>query len=55
MAINYKIAGIVLLLLILLVVFLIRRNLKDEKKFEKDMSKSELDPEQHEKDDQTNI
>jgi hypothetical protein len=50
MTLNYTVAGIILLAIILLVIFLMRRNLKDEKKFEKDMSQSELDPEKHKSD-----
>ncbi|SDZ97904.1 FeoB-associated Cys-rich membrane protein [Pedobacter hartonius] len=50
MNINYPIAGIVLLAMILLVFFLIRRNRKDEKTFEKEMSESELKSEKHKED-----
>jgi len=48
MEINYPVAGIVLLAMIILVIFLIRRNRKDEKTFEKEMSESEIKPEKHE-------
>ncbi len=48
MAINYPIAGLVLLAVILLIIFLIRKNQKDKKKFEKDFMQSELKPDKHE-------
>ena len=47
MAINYPIAGAVVLAVILLIIFLIRRNQKDEKKFERDMIDSEVKPDKH--------
>lgn len=49
--VNYFIAGIVIVAVIGLIIFLIRRNRKDEKRFEKDMIDSEIKPEKH-KDDQ---
>ena len=45
--INYTILGIVLILIILFVIFIIRRNNKDRKSFERDLNKSEMEPEQH--------
>ena len=47
MAINYPIVGAVVLAVILLIIFLIRRNQKDEKKFERDMIDSEIKPDKH--------
>lgn len=49
MDVNYEIAGLVLLAVILLIIFLIRRNQKDKKDFEKEMSESEITPDKHEK------
>lgn len=48
--INYPIAGLVVVVVIGLIVFLIRRNIKDKKKFEKEQIKSELKPEKHDDD-----
>lgn len=50
MEINYVIVVPVILLAILFVVWIIRRNRKDEKKFEKEMNESEILPEKHDKD-----
>ena len=47
MEINYPIAAFVTLLVIGLIVFLIRRNIKDKKKYEKEKIQSELKPEKH--------
>ncbi|WP_442590466.1 hypothetical protein ACSBL2_04475 [Pedobacter sp. AW31-3R] len=47
MDINYEIAGLVLLAVILLIIYLIRRNQKDKKKFEKEMIDTEIKPEKH--------
>jgi hypothetical protein len=38
--------GLFILLMIILVIWLIRRNLKDKKSFEKDLMASELKPEE---------
>lgn len=50
MTINYPLLGIFLLAVIILIVFLLRRNRKDEQKFEKQMNQSELNPEKHDDD-----
>ncbi|MES2455793.1 MAG: hypothetical protein V4594_09645 [Bacteroidota bacterium] len=50
MEINYAIVIPVILLILVLVAWLIWRNSKDEKKFEKDVNQSEIKPEQHDKD-----
>lgn len=47
MEINYLIVGIVVVIAISLLVFMIRRNQKDQKKFEKDFNQSELEPDKH--------
>lgn len=49
MEINYTITGIVALLLVILLLFLIKRNRRDEKVFEKDMNQSDR-PETHKQD-----
>ncbi len=51
MEINYSIAGLVILIVVILLIFMIRRNQKDEKDFEKGVNESELEPEQHKKED----
>ncbi|WP_158797698.1 hypothetical protein [Pedobacter sp. L105] len=43
MDINYPIVGAVLLFMILLIIFIIRRNLKDEREFEEELNQP--DPE----------
>jgi len=48
MAVNYPIAGAVLLVMILLIVFIIRRNRKDEREFEEELNKP--DPKSEERD-----
>ena len=48
MDVNYPIAGVVLLAVILLIIYLIRKNQKDRKEFEKQIIDSELKPEKHE-------
>lgn len=48
MDINIVIIGIILLLVLCLVVYVIVRNQKDRKKFEKDLNQSEMRPERHE-------
>jgi len=50
MEINYAIVIPVILLILVLVAWLIWRNSKDEKKFEKDVNQSEIEPEKHDKD-----
>jgi cbb3-type cytochrome oxidase subunit 3 len=45
MEINYWGTGLFILLMIGLVVWLVRRNRKDEKAFEKELIQSELKPE----------
>ncbi|WP_170827241.1 FeoB-associated Cys-rich membrane protein [Arcticibacter eurypsychrophilus] len=47
MEIGYFFAGLVLIAVVALIVYLIRRNQKDEKKFEKDLNRSELRPDKH--------
>jgi hypothetical protein len=46
-AINYWWVVPVLILLLILVGWMIRRNVKDEKKFEKDFMQSEIKPRKH--------
>lgn len=50
MEINYAIVIPVILVVILFVAWIIWRNRKDEKKFEKEMNESEILPEKHDKD-----
>jgi hypothetical protein len=45
--INYWWAGVCLVLLIILLIWLIKRNRKDEKVFEKDFMQAEIKPEKH--------
>lgn len=47
MEMNYLIVAAVLLLVIILVAWMIRRNQKDKRKFEKEIIDSELKPEAH--------
>ena len=47
MEINYVTVGLVVLAVIALIIWLILRNRKDEKKFEKDMNQPEIKPDQH--------
>lgn len=47
MDINYLIIALVLLGALGLLYFLIRKNRKDQKKFERDFERSEIDPEIH--------
>lgn len=47
MDINYPIVGIVVAATIMFLIFLIRRNMKDEKTFEKDLNKLDKNPEKH--------
>ena len=48
--IHLPTAAVVIFLAIVLLAWLIKRNLKDEKKFEKSLNESELKPDRHEKD-----
>ncbi|WP_192910144.1 hypothetical protein [Mucilaginibacter ginsenosidivorax] len=48
--INYFEVSLAVLIAIALVVWLVRRNIKDEKKFEKDMIQSEMKPDREEQD-----
>ena len=50
MQVSYPIIGIVALIAIALIIFLIRRNIKDEKEFEQEVIQSELKPEKHDED-----
>ncbi|MBB5638400.1 FtsZ-interacting cell division protein ZipA [Pedobacter cryoconitis] len=50
MEINYIIIIPVIFVVILLLGWLVWRNIKDEKKFEKDMNESEIKPEKHDED-----
>jgi Ca2+/Na+ antiporter len=47
MEINYWWVGLFLLLMVILVIWLIKRNRKDEKDWEKEVIQSELKPEDH--------
>jgi len=51
MELNYPITGLIILIVIILLIIIIRRNQKDEKDFEKSVNESEIDPEQHQKED----
>jgi len=48
--INYLEVSLAVLIVAALVVWLVRRNIKDEKKFEKDTIQSELKPDKEEDD-----
>lgn len=47
MDINYWWIGLFIVLMAILVIWLIKRNIKDENKFEKELIQSELKPEAH--------
>jgi preprotein translocase subunit YajC len=47
MEINYLIIAIVVVIAIWLIIFMIRRNQKDKKNFEKQFAQSELKPDKH--------
>lgn len=47
MEINYAIVIPVFIVVVLLILFLMFRNNKDRKKYEKDAAKSEIKPDQH--------
>ncbi|MNL39880.1 hypothetical protein D3C87_1621900 [compost metagenome] len=44
---NYIVEGIIIVLVIVLVIFLISRNRKDQKKYEKEIIESEIKPGKH--------
>lgn len=48
--INYLEVSLAVLIAVALVAWLVRRNIKDEKKFEKDMIQSEMKPDKEEQD-----
>lgn len=50
MELNYAIIIPVVLIVVIFIVWLIRRNMKDEKKFEDEINRSEIKPEKHDKD-----
>lgn len=50
MEINYWYATAFVLLMAVLIIWLIKRNRKDEKTFEKDFAESEIKPEEHDGD-----
>jgi len=50
MDVNYEIAGIVLLVMVCLILFLVLRNRKDKRDFEKETSESEIKPDKHDSD-----
>lgn len=50
MDVNYIIVAVILLVVVLLVIFLIRKNQKDKREFEKEVIDSEIKPEKHEGD-----
>lgn len=50
MDVNYLIIGLVVLAALAFIVWLIRRNLKDKKEFEKEIIESDLKPEKHDDD-----
>ncbi|WP_164849854.1 hypothetical protein [Mucilaginibacter limnophilus] len=47
MDVNYPIVGTVIAAAIMFLILLIRRNMKDEKTFEKDLNKLDKSPEKH--------
>jgi len=49
MEINYPVTILILIAAIILIIVMIRRNRKDEKDFEKAVNQSELEPEEHKK------
>jgi len=48
MDVNYLTVAVLLLVVIIGIIFLILRNRKDKRNFEKEMSESEIKPEKHE-------
>ena len=51
MEINYPITILILIGAIVLIIVMIRKNRKDEKDFENTVNQSELEPEDHKKND----
>jgi preprotein translocase subunit YajC len=47
MDVNYVVVALAVLGIILLIVFLIRRNNKDRRDFEKQLNDTEIKPDQH--------
>ncbi len=47
MEINYTLLGIILILSILLIIFLIWKNRKDQKEYEQQKFRSEIEPPKH--------
>lgn len=47
---NYPIIVIVFLVVLFLIIYVVRKNRKDRKKFEHDIIRSELKPQKHEED-----
>jgi hypothetical protein len=50
MDINYGWVGFALLLMIILIIWIIKRNKKDEKEYEDEIIQSEIKPKKHEDD-----
>ncbi len=50
MEMNYIIVGFVVVAVIVLIIWLMRKNQKDEKNFEQTVNASELNPEKHKED-----
>ena len=50
MEINYPFAGISIFIVICLIIYLIRRNRKDQTKYEKEANEAGIEPEKHEDD-----
>ena len=50
MELNYPLIGLVIFLVIGLIIFLIRRNRKDKKSYERELIDSEIKPEKHDAD-----
>ncbi len=47
MNLNYLVTAIVIVVALAVLIYLIRKNRKDEKAFEQDMTRSEIEPEEH--------
>ena len=50
MKVDYALVSVVILAVILLIIWIIRRNIKDRKKYERDSIQSEIKPEKHDSD-----
>jgi len=50
MDINYLVTGLVFIAVVALIIYLIRRNSKDRRKLEKDITRAELKPDKHNED-----